>query len=492
MKKHIKFAARSMIFLGILCVCIKVTNRIITPKLSYGEMMSTTLSYLQFYEMEEDSVDVLFLGSSIAATSYIPQEMYDRYGIRSYNLASEKQSPVISYFWLKEALRSQSPKVVVMDCYYLFKTNDLILNSPENCIRRALDHMKWSPVRLEAIRTICELDRSQSLSSYLFPNIRYHERWAELTENDFTLAELAAGYDLRGYAPLAKQWGGDDYIPYGEEEPETETAMPPLMEEYLDKIRGLCEQEGISLVLVNVPRLGADEGKYHTLQKYAGEHGLAFYDFNNKELYEAAGFQFSTDSYDAAHTNLWGAEKITAYLGDMLAKQYEVAGKTDEQWERTKDAYAAARKDCELVQITELDEYIEALRDDRYSVFLSAKGGYAAGLRRSTIQKLQELGLKADWQADGPEESFYYFYALVSEGRTEEYGGYDQKVCRGSIRNGLTTFALTGDGSVVIEGEEEALQGEGLNIVVYSNAKKRVVDSVCFDTSTKENAASRG
>ena len=84
-------------------------------------MLPTTLSYLNFYEMEEDTIDVLFMGSSLAATSYIPQELYDRYGITSYNLASEKQSPVISYYWLKEALRYQSPKVLILDCYYLFR-----------------------------------------------------------------------------------------------------------------------------------------------------------------------------------------------------------------------------------------------------------------------------------------------------------------------------------------------------------------------------------
>lgn len=491
MRKHLGFAGRGAGFLCILCVCILITYRIITPKICYDEMLSTTLSYVNFYEIKKDTTDVIFLGSSLAATACIPQEMYDRYGIRSYNLASEKQSPVISYYWLKEALRRQSPKVVVMDCNYLFQTNDKILNTTEDAIWRAIDYMKWSPVKLEAIRTVCELDAEQSFGSYLFPNIRYHERWAELTEEDFTLARIANEYDLKGYSPLAGQWGGEGEAPYGKGADAGKTPMLPLMERYLDDIVALCEQEGTALILINVPQLHADAGKYQTMQKYAQEHGVSYYDFNEKTLYAASDYDFATDSYDTAHTNLWGAQKITAYLGGILEKEYGIRGNTDEQWESTKASYAAIRKDCELIHMTDIDNYIEALRDDRYSVFLSAKGGYAAALRDSTVQRLRQAGLEVALQTDDSKEDFYCYYAVLSDGQTEEYIGYDQRVCSGSIRNGKTTFEITGGGSILIDGEEVSRQKEGLNIVVYHNVKNRVLDSVCFDTSTEENTANR-
>lgn len=485
MRKHFIFACRSMVFLILLSVCIGFTWRIITPK------VAASTSCTNFYKMENNTIDVLFLGSSLAAAAYIPQEMYDRYGIRSYNLASEKQSPVVSYYWLKEVLRYQSPKVLVLDYNYFFKTNDLILNSTEISIRRALEYMKWSPVKLEAIRTVCRLDRSQSFSSYFFPNIRYHERWAELSEKDFALAELAAGNGLKGYDPFMGQWGGEGYAPYDDTDSEKETAMLPLMETWLDQIRNLCKQEDISLVLVNVPQLNADVGKYHTIQKYAEKYDLDFYDFNEKSLYEASGYDFSADSCDSIHTNLWGAKKISAYLGGVLAKQYDIGENTDAQWEITKDSYTDTQKDFELLLITDIDEYIEALHDDRYSVFISAKGSYTSALKSPTIRRLQEAGLEIALQTDASGDDFYYYYAVLSEGQKEEYLGYDPKVCHSTIRNGLTTFDITGDGSIIIEGKEESMQRDGLNFVVYHNVKKEVLDSVCFDTSTDENTASR-
>ena len=491
MRKHLKFAGKCALFLCILFVCVEFVFQILIPKLCYEEMLPTTLAYRNFYKMEENTIDVFFMGSSLAATTYIPQELYERYGITSYNLASEKQSPVVSYYWLKEALRYQSPKVLILDCYYFFQNNDSILNTAESSIRRALDYMRWSPVKLEAVRTICELDESQSILSYFLPNIRYHTRWEELQENDFMLEDMVDGYGLKGYAPLGVHCGIEDYVPFEEGTSDEKTDMPPLLKTYLDKICSLCEQEGIELILTNVPYPNAEVGRFNTLQNYAQEHGLQFYDFNEKSLYEASGFIMATDSYDGGHNNLWGGQKLTVYLGGVLESQYDFGGKTDEQWESTRDTYADTQRDCELIHITDIDEYIEAMQDERYSVFISGRGSYAVGLKDSTVQKLREAGLKVDLQTDSEQDDFYCYYAVLSGGETEEYIGYEEKTYRGSVRGGRLPYDISGTGSIVIDGTECSHQREGLNIVVYSNDKKKVLDSVCFNTSAEENTASR-
>lgn len=188
MRKHIKFMCKCMIFLIILFICVENVYRVIVPKFFFSDIWPTTLTYSKFYEEEEDTIDVIFLGSSHAASSFIPQELYNNYGITSYNLGCEQQNLVTSYFWLKEALRYQKPKAVVLDCYFLFLYSGYEpLNSAESCTRKALDYMKWSPVKREAVKTICELDQYQSLVSYYLPNIRYHARWMNLSENDFFL-----------------------------------------------------------------------------------------------------------------------------------------------------------------------------------------------------------------------------------------------------------------------------------------------------------------
>lgn len=148
-------------------------------------------------------MDVVFLGSSHGVTSFLPQELYDQYGITSYNLGCEQQGMVTSYYWLREALRYQSPKAVVLECYFCFPYMvDEPLNTEESYTRKAFDFMRWSPVKAEAVKTICEIDSKQDVWSYYLPNIRYHTRWKNLDKNDYTYEDMASHSELKGFAPL--------------------------------------------------------------------------------------------------------------------------------------------------------------------------------------------------------------------------------------------------------------------------------------------------
>lgn len=70
-----------------------------------------------FYELEKDSVDVLFLGSSHCYCSIRNAQLWDNYGMAAYSLAISGQDLAASYYWLKEALKTQSPKVVCLEMY---------------------------------------------------------------------------------------------------------------------------------------------------------------------------------------------------------------------------------------------------------------------------------------------------------------------------------------------------------------------------------------
>lgn len=495
MRKRLKYIGKGLIFLCILCVCIEFVYQIIVPKFFYDNAWPTTSTYTGFYEMEENTVDVIFLGSSHAVSNFIPQELYNNYGITSYNLGCEEQNLLTSYFWLKEALQYQQPQVVVLDCYLLFEYNKTEpLNSSEACTRKAFDYMKWSSVKAEAVKTICKLDENQSLLSYYFPNIRYHTRWRGLEENDFVFLDKYRQDKLKGYTQKATYCGLEDYVPFEAGSSKEETPMLPLMKEYLDKIAELCRQEDISLILTKTPTTSENAAKYYTIQKYADERGLLFLDFNEKTLYEKIDFCFQTDNCDSGHGNLWGAKKITNYIGKILVNQYGIEKKVDKQWEDTKSYYEQIQKDCGLKHITDIDEYLAALQDDRYSVFISAKDDCTSHLKASTIQRLRDLGLQADLQ----EKYRCSYLAVISDGEMEEQISYEQIAYGGSVRNGFVTYEVESAGyqcgnfsSITIEGAEQSKNGRGLNIVVYNNDTKQIMDSVCFDTFAEENTAIR-
>lgn len=90
---------------------------------------------------------------------------------------------------------------------------------------------------------------------------------------------------------------------------------------YLDKMRKLCEKEGIKLLLVKAPSLAPQwyEGQNQQVLDYAEKHGLDYVNFY--ELLKETGIDYETDSYDGGlHMNYSGARKLSRYLGRYLKR----------------------------------------------------------------------------------------------------------------------------------------------------------------------------
>lgn len=490
-----KFLCKFFIFFLLLGSAVTQINRILTPKYFYNNTWPTTTTYLGFYEMERDTIDVLFLGSSHAASSFSPQVLYNSYGITSYNLGCEQQNLVISYYWLKEALRYQKPKAIILDCYMVFPyKKEEPLNTAESCTRKAMDYMRWSPVKWEAVHTICMADENQSLSSYFLPNVRYHTRWTALNEEDFTYSEMSRHYELKGFTAISNYSGNQDYRPFSAVEGSEAEPMVELMKEYLEKITILCKEEGISLILVKTPSTTQDMKKHQALENYAKEYGLDFLDFNEKELYKKIQYQFATDNCDGGHGSVWGASKITSYLGNILHSQYQIAGKKDRQWEESKEYYAGVIKDCTMKMVTDMESYLDLLKDNRYWVFMSVKDEASQHLDERLLKKMRNLGLQAS--LEGQYRCSYY--GILAENEIKEKMGYEKLEETGNIRNGRSNYLIVSAGydsgnscSIQIDGKEYGKNQRGLNIVVYNYITKTIVDSVCFDSNEEGRTANR-
>ena len=348
-KRHIRFGAKCGIFLLILLVCVKFTNILLTPKYFYTNDWPTTSTYVGFYQMDKDTVDVIFLGSSHAVSGFSPQQLYNEYEIRSYNLGCEQQNLVTSYFWLKEALRYQTPEVIVLDTYLLFPQENVgPLNSIEGCTRKAFDFMKWSPIKMEAVHQICGIDSTQDRLSYYMPNIRYHARWTELDKEDYASLGMFTKFELKGYSMLEKESGIQNFNPFEIGEKQEKEQIMEYMEKYLLEVIELCKKEDIQLLLVKTPCIYETENRYHATKAIAEHYDIPFLDFNEKSMYHDLGYCFETDNYDSGHANMRGAQKLTTYIGDLLVKEFEVTQQYDIQWEQTKQYYEEVSRESGL------------------------------------------------------------------------------------------------------------------------------------------------
>ena len=284
MRKHILSSAA---FLLILLVLLEALSPVFRPKNNTVEERTWDVQADGILGEPENSIDVLFLGSSEAYCSFIPMEIWGEYGITSYVCSTPAQRVYQSVEYLRSAFRTQRPRIVVMVALAV-------------CWRN-------TPTHLITIR----------LGEWL-PVVRYHDRWKSLRAEDFyqspryTHVEAAKGYRLLQ--------GGQPANTEGYMEPTKEVEhLPPENVRNLKTIQQLCQEYGAQLVLVSVPSTYNWNGKRHNAVAALAERmGIVYLDMNCMQ--QEIPIDWEVDTWDEGdHLNYTGAKKVTAFMGQWLA-----------------------------------------------------------------------------------------------------------------------------------------------------------------------------
>lgn len=493
--KRIKLAIKCILFTAFTLMAVLTVNNWITPKSYHNDMWSYSSTFEGFYKLEKNSVDVLFMGSSHAATSFNPQVIYDEYGITSYNLGCPQQSVFTTYYWLREALKYQSPQVLVLETNTFHKYKDAYVYNYFNCseasLRKAFDSMKFSPLKIELARKIEEVDPSQSALSYFLMNIRYHSRWTNLSESDYSQKALAAHGAMKGYVIVDGSQKDAEDVTFSTEDLDSVNAEPmaEVTEDYLGKIVELCKQKNIKLVFAKIPSL-EPIGRYKAVEEFAKQYSIPFYDFNEETKYKEAGYS-AEDLY--GHLNYNGAAKISRYLGERFLNDYGVKPREDRSFEKSGEYYRNRLKNIRLKEATDVREYLKLANDDRYSIFLFAPLRYSDYIDDGIMKLLYELGFKTDLSKQD-EDSHYC--AIKDAGEVIEKFTDDDFNFYGSIRGGKTIYSFTVNTGIMLDayqtfsmnigGTECGERSNGLIIAVYDNEQMTIIDRVKVDTTTKE------
>ncbi len=274
-----------------------------------------------FYGEEENTVDVLYVGSSPLLRGVSPMLMYRDYGYTGYVRASALQAPSVTYGLLAESLNYQTPQVVVLGCDNLFQEYDYA--EREGDLRRALDGMKLSGYKWRIIREVAEADERQTELSYIFPLLRYHERWKEVNPAEAETEPLMQHSFKKGHVYL-RQAEPQEY-PENFMEPTGETvAFDESALEYTKKSIALCKEKGIEVVILHLPKMSWTYEMSQALEEFAQEQGVAYVDMDREEIRNEIGLDPQTEYYDQGHVNLAGSVKVTAWLGAYLDSHYDL------------------------------------------------------------------------------------------------------------------------------------------------------------------------
>lgn len=312
-----------------------LVQRLLEPKYMHGIVEGAMIA--EYYKENKDH-DVILVGDCELYENISPAVLWEEYGINSYIRGSAQQLIWQSYYLMEETLKYEKPKV------FVFNVLSMKYNEPqkEAYNRMTLDGMRWSSSKVAAIRA--SMLPEEHFIEYVFPLLRFHSRFSELEQDDFTYLFQRDTVTHNGYYMRVDVKPAAD-VPAGK--PLGDYQFGENAYYYLDKMVELCEKNGVELVLVKAPSLYPYwyEEWDQQIAAYAAEHGLKYYNFLAET--EEIGLDFSTDTYDAGlHLNLSGAEKLSTYFGRLLCEECGIASRRGEEaleaeWEQKLVAYEA-------------------------------------------------------------------------------------------------------------------------------------------------------
>lgn len=306
-KRTILYAAATVLAAVLILFLLQ---RLLTPKYVSDVVEGALIA--EYYQEEKDH-DVIFIGDCEVYENFSPAVLWEKYGINSFIRGSPQQLIWQSYYLLEDTLRYETPDVVI------FNVLAMQYDEPQSEAynRMTLEGMRWSPSKVKAIWA--SMTEEEKFLDYVFPLLRYHSRWSELKQEDLSYMFRTEPVSFNGYYMRVDVKGAEN-VPAGK--PLADYSFGDNAWAYLERMTRLCEEKGVQLILVKAPSLyPCWYGQWEEqVEDYAAQNNLPYLNF--LELIDETGLDFRRDTYDGGlHLNLFGAEKVTAYLGQVLREQ---------------------------------------------------------------------------------------------------------------------------------------------------------------------------
>lgn len=354
---------RAVIFMLLLFVCLARMQNVFMRKDSQRKLQ-------QFFRADT-GYDVLFFGISHMECGIYPMDLWEDFGITSFNFGRAGSRLPFSYWTLRNALDYTSPSLVVVDV----RRMDITYKRTTKTVRSNYDYFPLTKNKYMAVKDLLE-DWTEQVS-YLFPLTMYHGRWEELTKKDF---EVNAVRITQG----ALQYAGNELtvkVPEAWTRIEDSDAREPgpVGEEYLRKIIEFCQGRGIQVLLVELPYPASEEDQQYAngVQAIADEYGVQYLNFHHQE--DIVGFD--TDLQDTSHLNDSGARKVTKAVGEFIKAHYEVPDRREdpafESWVDNNKAYKGYKFARIRGQDT-ADTYLMLLSDPDVDTYIHIRAGSPA------------------------------------------------------------------------------------------------------------------
>lgn len=268
--------------------------------------------------LEKNSIDVLFLGASQMFCGIDSGKLTDEYNIKSYDYGASSQPMTVTSYYLSEALKTQSPKLIMVEVCEIFSSKRDVTDK-----KLAWNYNPMSPslLKFQSVSSVLD-DRIKAVEYSFSPLLLYHDRWSTINDKrnggehdiDFVLyPEKYIDFSARGF--LARNHIEKKEIAFFKRYNYANT-IPKENEDAIMMMNQTCKKNNIELVFIKVPVSNWTKGDSLSVKQLMDENGLKFIDLNDylKEI----GINGDTDFYNENHLNMKGARKTTDYLAKII------------------------------------------------------------------------------------------------------------------------------------------------------------------------------
>lgn len=361
MSKKIKNFLKGIIIIVVFTVVFLTVDKILMLKSEDGiEQMRS------FYKQKENTVDVLFLGSSKVYCQIDTGVIWDKYGISAFDLGGAEAPSWANYYQLKEALKTQKPKVIIYDASIAGYRQE-VLEEPEVWAITNNYGMHLNKNRIDQLRVNT---KEEDFLDLLIPLGTTHSNYDKLTKDDFVDQNNSINY--KGYDSR------ETIEPFDTPDMSGVTECEPVNEKhiiYIDKMKALADEYNIPFVLIVSPYYLTElEQKYFNyVFKHCEEQGIEYIDFNKK--YDELSLDFSQDMAENIHLNLSGSKKYSEYLGNYVKENF---GAEDHQgdakyssWEKDALWLRQDRMRFDIQNAESYEQIFDEINNENYIVFIT-------------------------------------------------------------------------------------------------------------------------
>lgn len=255
----------------------------------------------------KNSIQVMFVGSSVVFCDISPAAIYETSGITSYLIAGPEQTMPVSYYYIREACKTQKPEAIFVELKGLF-----FAQYGEHTIA----NFAFLPHDMNRLEAVFHAARREDIPGLLFPVLDFHDRWNDISINELqerlkpTEVSANAGYMQRDQVEeqnaVTSFHPNEDYL--------AECAA------YLKKISQYCNEQGIRLYLFFAPVTDTvDQETKKWVESLIKDLCIVdYYDFSREDAFRKIRLDMKTDWADVLHLNAVGTKKFSVFLANLL------------------------------------------------------------------------------------------------------------------------------------------------------------------------------